>query len=304
MNLTRRGFIMRGAGAISLGTLGLGGWTFVLEPGFLLDVTRYSVTPPKWPAGLELKIAVIADVHACDPWMPAARIQRICEAVNALKPDVIVLLGDYYGGTDVMTQAVHPDEWGEAFSTLRAPHGVFGVLGNHDIWHGPLPNMPGDDGETVTRTLRHASVRVLDNQSVRLVKDGIGFWMMGLADQMAHRISRGRFIGRDDLDGTLASVTDDAPAILLAHEPFIFPRVPERVSLSLCGHTHGGQVDLPIIGNPFLRKRLPREHVYGHVSEGGRNMIVSAGLGVSIIPARFMRPPEIVLVTLGTPAIA
>jgi len=136
------------------------------------------------------------------------------------------------------------------------------------------------------------------------VKDGIAFWMMGLADQMAHRVARGRFIGRDDLDGTLASVTDDAPAILLAHEPFIFPRVPERVSLTLCGHTHGGQVDLPIIGNPFLRKRLPREHVYGHVNEGGRNMIVSAGLGVSIIPARFMRPPEIVLVTLGTPAIA
>ena len=304
MTLTRRSFLTRGAGAFSLGAVGLGGWTFVLEPGFLLDVTRYNLTPPNWPAGLKLKIAVIADVHACDPWMPASRIRRICEATNALKPDVTVLLGDYYAGTDIMAEAVHPDEWGEAFSLLRAQHGVFGVLGNHDIWHGPLPKMRGDDGETVTKTLRHASVRVLDNQAVRIVKDGSPVWMVGLADQMAHRIARGRYIGRDDLDGAMASVTDEAPAILLAHEPFIFPRVPERVSLTLCGHTHGGQVDLPFIGNPMLRKRLPREHVYGHVNEAGRHMIVSAGLGVSIVPARFMRPPEIVLVTLGGPAIA
>ena len=76
------------------GGASLAGWSFVLEPGFLLDVTRYRLTPPKWPAGFELNIAVIADVHACDPWMPAARVRRICQLVNELKPDVIVLLGD------------------------------------------------------------------------------------------------------------------------------------------------------------------------------------------------------------------
>ena len=74
--MTRRGFLLRGASAFTLGATSLAGWTFVLEPGFLLDVTRYAFTPPKWPAGLQLKIAVIADVHACDPWMPAARIRR------------------------------------------------------------------------------------------------------------------------------------------------------------------------------------------------------------------------------------
>jgi predicted MPP superfamily phosphohydrolase len=304
MVLTRRGFLMRGASALTLGATSLAGWSFVLEPGFLLDVTRYALTPPNWPAGLQLKVAVIADVHACDPWMPASRIRRICQLTNDLQPDVTVLLGDYYAGTDIGAQMVHPDEWGAAFAELRAPHGVFGVLGNHDLWHGPLPSMRGDDGETVTRTLRHASVRVLDNQAARLVKDGVGFWMVGLADQMATRIARGSYIGRDDLDGALARVTDDGPAILLAHEPFIFRRVPERVSLTLCGHTHGGQIHIPFIGNPLVRRRLPPEHVYGHVNEGGRHMIVSAGLGVSIVPARFMKPPEIVLVTLGGPAVA
>ncbi len=305
--LTRRAFLRGGATTLGLGGMavgGLGTWTFAIEPGFLLDITSYAFTPPKWPSGLRLKIAVVADLHACEPWMPADRVRRICHATNALEPDVTFLLGDYYGGTAWASAPVAPDAWGEALSLLRARHGVFGVLGNHDIWHGPLPQMAGDEGETVARTLKHASVRVLENDAVRIVKDGSPIWIAGLADQMATRITPGVFRGRDDLGGTLARIRDDAPMILLAHEPFIFPRVPERVSLTLCGHTHGGQVNLPGIGNPYLNRRIKREHSYGHVVENGRHMVVSAGLGVSIVPARFNRPPEIVQITLGDPLIA
>lgn len=300
---TRRGFLT-GAGASALSLGGLGSWAFAIEPGFMLDVTSYSVVPANWPSGLRLKIAVIADVHACEPWMPAGRVRKICETANALGPDLIVLLGDYNGGTNLVSGPVMPDAWGEAMSVLKAPLGVYAVLGNHDIWHGALPRLAGDRGETVARTLRYAGARVLDNDAVRVVKDGAPFWVVGLADQMASRISRGVFRGRDDLDGSLRKVKDSAPVILLAHEPFIFRRVPKRVALTLCGHTHGGQVNLPGLGNPLLRRRIRPEHAYGHVVEGGRHMIVSAGLGVSIVPARFMRPPEIVQVTIGTPAVA
>jgi len=300
---TRRRFLTTGAIAAA-GMTGLGGWAFALEPGFMLGVRSYALTPASWPADLRLRIVVLADVHVGEPWMSAARVRRICETANALEPDVIVLLGDYQAGTTLVTAPVEPDAWGEAMSVLKAPLGVYGVLGNHDVWHGILPNVEGDEGATVARTLTQAGVRVLDNDLVRLTKDGRSFWILGLADQMFEWISRGVWRGRDDLDGTLARVTDDAPAILLAHEPFLFRRVPLRVSLTLCGHTHGGQVMLPFIGNPLLRRRIPEGHEYGLVQENGRNMIVSAGLGVSIIPARFMRPPEIVEITLGGPASA
>jgi predicted MPP superfamily phosphohydrolase len=271
----------------------------------MLDVTSYDVAPEGWPDGLRVKAIVIADVHACEPWMSTARIRQICEVSNALKPDVVFLLGDYQAGMRMVTAPVYPDEWGEALSVLKAPLGVYGVLGNHDIWHGVLPGVKGDEGETVTRTLAHASVRVLDNDAVRLTKDGASFWVAGLADQMYDwDRARRRWIGLDDLDGTLRRVTDDAPVVLLAHEPYIFPRVPKRVAVTLCGHTHGGQVMLPFIGNPLLNRRIKPAHAYGHVVEDGRQMIVSAGLGTSIVPARFMRPPEIVQINFGAQAIA
>ncbi len=302
--LTRRNFMLTGAASLA-GVAGAGSWAFALEPGFMLKVTNYDLDPAGWPAGLRLKVVVIADIHACEPWMSTERIRHICDVANALQPDVIVLLGDYQAGMRMVTAPVYPDEWGEAMSVLAAPLGVFGVLGNHDIWHGVLPGVKGDEGATVTRTLAHAGVRVLDNDAVRVSKDGRGVWIAGLADQMYDwdRANR-KWIGRDDIDGTLKRVTDDAPVILLAHEPFIFQRVPARVTLTLCGHTHGGQVMLPFIGNPLLMRRVRAGHAYGHVIEDGRHMIVSAGLGTSIVPARFMRPPEIVQINLGTKAIA
>ncbi len=301
--LTRRKFLMAGAGAM-VGAGGLGSWAFALEPGYMLNVTSYNLTPQGWPANLQMKAVVIADIHACEPWMSVERIRHICEVSNALNPDVIFLLGDYQAGMRMVTKAVWPEEWGEALSILKAPHGVYGVLGNHDIWHGILPGVKGDEGATVARTLTQASVRVLNNDVVRLTKDGAHVWIAGLADQMYDwdRAQR-RWIGQDDLEGTLKRVTDDAPVILLAHEPFIFPRVPKRVALTLCGHTHGGQIMLPFIGNPLLLRRIKAAYAYGHVIEDGRHMIVSAGLGTSIIPARFMRPPEIVQINLGSQAI-
>ena len=104
--------------------------------------------------------------------------------------------------------------------------------------------------------------------------------------------------GLDDLDGTLAQVSDDAPVVLLAHEPDIFPRVPRRVSLTLSGHTHGGQVRFFGYA-PVVPSRYGNRYAYGHVVEDGRNIIVSGGLGCSIMPVRFGVPPEIVVVDLG-----
>ena len=300
--ISRRRFL-QGAGVSLFGAASLGSYAFAIEPNFMLDVTRYRVTPRNWPAGLTLTVALIADIHASEPWMPAARVRRIAELTNSLKPDLTLLLGDYNGGVQAMTRPVMPHEWGEALSILTAPLGAYAILGNHDWWHGPLPNMPSDDAESVRRALQGAGIRVLENEALRLSKDGKPFWLAGLADQIAIKRGRGRFLGLDDLPGTLAQVGDDAPLLLMAHEPYIFHRLPERVALTFCGHTHGGQINFPIAGPAIAASRFGPELVYGLVGDERRPMIISAGLGTSIVPVRFMRPPEIVHVTIGAPAL-
>lgn len=280
--------------------MNLASYPLAIEPGFRLDVTSYSVRPPQWPEGLNVKAAVIADIHACEPLMPASRVRHIAELANQLDPDIIFLLGDFSAGHRYVTAAVYPEQWGEALSILNAPLGVYAILGNHDWWHGAaLPGTPGDGGESVRRALRHANIEVLENDAVRVENNGHPFWVAGLGDQLAHQVGSRSFKGIDDLTGTLARVTDDSPVVLLAHEPFVFRHVPKRVSLTLCGHTHGGQISLPFITAAYAETEFGTKHIYGHIVEGGRHMMISAGLGTSIVPVRFMRPPELVNVAIG-----
>lgn len=300
--INRRAFL-RWSGGIMLGAVGVGGYSVLIEPNFLLDVTRYRVTPNAWPAGLRLRIAVLSDLHACEPWMPVARVRQIAQLANALAPDLTVLLGDFAGGTMLATGRVTPQQWGEALAELKAPLGVHAVLGNHDWWHGALPQDKADGAESVRRALKQMGARVYENDALRLEKNGQGFWLLGLGDQMATYRGRGRgWRGHDDLDATLGLLADDAPAILLAHEPFIFPRVTARVALTLSGHTHGGQVNLPIAGPALARLRWPTAHIYGHIADDDRHLVISGGLGESILPVRLLRPPEIVEVTVEAAA--
>jgi predicted MPP superfamily phosphohydrolase len=296
MTHVSRRLFLQGAGASVWATVGLGSYAFAFEPGLRLNVTSYRVTPPNWPEGLILKAVVLADIHACEPWMPASRIRGIAELTNDLNPDIVFLLGDFAGGHLFVSGPVMPEEWGEALSVLKAPLGSYSVLGNHDWSHGPLPGMPADDAEGVRQGLRGAGIVVLENNALRLTKDGRSFWVAGLGDQIAQaRVQR-----LDDLAGTMAQIRDAAPIILLAHEPFVFRRVPDRVSLTLCGHTHGGQVNLPLFSKDFMRSHYGMDLVYGHIVERQRHLIISAGLGTSYAPVRFMRPPEIVEVIIGT----
>ena len=300
--ISRRLFLQTAGGSFFAATAGLSSYAFAIEPGFRLVVTSYRLNPPNWPKKARLKAAIIADIHACEPMMSAARVRAIAELANRAKPDVIFLLGDFNAGHNFVTGPVMPDQWAEALEILSSPLGSYAVLGNHDWWHGALPRLRGDGAESVRKGLHQAGIRLLENDAVRLSVDGNPFWVAGLADQMAHPVAHRIFRGADDLAGTLAQVKDDAPVILLAHEPAVFHRVPQRVAITLCGHTHGGQVDLPFISAAYAQSRYGTEHIYGHIVEDNRHMIISAGLGTSYVPVRFMRPPELVLLTLGDPA--
>src|SRR6185437_4591370 len=190
---------------------------------------------------------------------------------------------------------------------LKAPLGVHAILGNHDYWSDRAVQRQGKGKPVARRALEAVGIPVYENDVVRLTMDGHSFWLAGLGDQLAflpawrHRVVRR--IGIDDLDATLEKVTDDAPVILLAHEPDIAMRVPKRVALQLSGHTHGGQVRL-LGWSPVVPSRYGNRLAYGH-ARFNCDVIVSGGLGCSIMPFRLGVPPEIVEVTLGAePAVS
>ena len=298
--LSRRHFLrtFSGLGVAGVSTLAYG----FSEPELQLQVTRYQISPPQWPSDFNLKIAVIADIHACDPWMSLDRIENIVNHTNALGADMTVLLGDYVAGHRNVTRFIPADEWAAVLARLKAPLGVHAILGNHDYWEDRTVQLEGEGVTRARRALEDVGIPVYENDVRRLTKGGRPFWLAGLGDQLAYLMAR-RFriikrIGVDDLGGTLSKITDDAPVILLAHEPDVARRVPSRVALQLSGHTHGGQVR--VLGWSPVAPSGQRL-AYGHIRMNC-DIVVSGGLGCSIVPFRLGVPPEIVLVTLGKSA--
>jgi predicted MPP superfamily phosphohydrolase len=298
--ISRRGFF-RFVRALGISGLGVAAYGFGFENFRWPKIAEYKVRPNLWPAGLSLKVAVIADIHACDPWMTASRVRSVVETTNSLGADLIVLLGDYSAGHKFVYEAVHSDEWSAALGALKSPLGVHAILGNHDWWDDKSVQVTGVGPTYGRRALERVGIPVYENDAVRLTKDGKSFWLAGLGDQLAFWPSRRRYPGRkvgvDDLRATLAKVPESEAVILLAHEPDIMVRVPERVALVLSGHTHGGQVRL-FGWSPVVPSRYGNRFAYGHVREQC-DLIVSGGLGCSITPFRFGVAPEIVVVTIG-----
>jgi uncharacterized protein len=297
--ISRRGFLRLVA---TLGAAGAATASHAFAEPLGLAVTRYNFTPKRWPSGLKLKIAALADLHASEPFMGVDRIRAIVDQTNALGADVIVLLGDYICRRSIWREPVDPKDWASALAQLRAPLGIHAILGNHEFWDDRAFLEARSGVPFGRRALEDVGIPVYENDVVRLRKGGEPFWLAGLGDQLAYmmiprRLRQGRRIGVDDLTGTLAKVTDDAPVILLAHEPDIAPRVPERVSLTLSGHTHGGQVRL-FGWSPLVPSEFGNRYAYGLVREQC-DIVISGGLGCSIAPVRIGVPPEIVLVTLG-----
>jgi hypothetical protein len=299
--ITRRQ-LFQGLGAATAGGIGFGGYALA-EP-FGTTVTTYTLSPPRWPRGLSVMLAVIADLHACKPWMDVERIEGIVAQVNALAPDAVLLLGDYVAGDKIArySEPLAHEDWAGSLGGLKAPLGIHAVLGNHDWWEDEGVQQRRCGPTKAGLALQSAGITLHENTAVRLVKDGGAFWVAGLGDQWAFNPRKWKgfaaYHGLDDLAGTLAQATDDAPIVLMAHEPDIFPDVPDRVALTVCGHTHGGQVR--ILGYaPYVPSKFGARYIYGHIVEDGRNLIVSGGLGCSGLPVRFGAPPEIVMIELG-----
>lgn len=265
--------------AMLLFAAGLAIWAFFIEPNRL--VTRHETLQiDQWPSGLsDLKIAVLSDIHAGGRFIDERKIRLIVERTNQLQPDLIVIAGDYISGGR-NHHAMDPEVFALVLKEFRAPLGVYSVLGNHDWWF---------DGERVRRALEANGIKVLENDVARVETRGASFWIAGFADLWT-RSQR--------VEQTIAKVPEGEPVIAIAHNPDIFPRLPQRVSLLMAGHTHGGQVKFPFIGTVIHTSDFGQKYEAGHVVENGRHLFVTTGIGTSIIPVRFGVPPEIVLLTL------
>ena len=264
----------------------LAAWAFWWEPSSTV-VRRVGLAVPAWHVEHKaLKLALLTDLHVGAPHMSLVRLRETVARVNAEAPDLVLITGDFViGGKDhkggvVGGTFVEPEPIAEELRRLRAPLGVYAVLGNHDWWY---------DGERVARALGGAGLRVLENEAARVESGGRSFWLVGVADFWTRR---------PDVEGALRQVETDDPVVLFTHNPDIFPRVPARVALTVAGHTHGGQVNLPLVGRPVVPSEFGQRYALGHVVEGGRHLFVSGGVGTSIIPVRFRVPPEIVVLRL------
>ena len=259
---------------------GLAIWTVLIEPD-LVAVTEVPIETPKWPAGrAPLRIVALGDIHAGAPHIDEAKLEAVVTQINALKPDIVVLLGDYVIHGVLGGNFVAPPVTAGILGQLMPTHGTYAVLGNHDWWL---------DGPAVRRALEAAGIVVLDDQAAPVDHPDGTFWIAGLADDMTRAPNPRRVVER---------LPSGDPVIAIAHNPAVFAEVPHRVALTLAAHSHGGQVSLPVYGPPIVPGRAPRRHAYGHIHEDDKDLYVTSGLGTSILPVRFNVPPEIAVVTL------
>lgn len=256
-------------------------WAFGIEPGWLAE-RRLELSSPRWQAA-PLTVAVAADLHVGSPHAGLAMVDRVVDGINAAKPDLIVLPGDFVirgvpGGVTVA-----PEDIARHLARLSAPLGVYATLGNHDWWfdHGK--------GDQVRSALTAHGIRVLENEAVTLQHGGQSIALIGVGDDMT---------GHANPRKAVKGLPPNAGSLLIVHDPATLPELIGGPSIAFAGHTHGGQVALPFFGALITPGRAPREHAYGWVGAGPVPAFVTAGVGTSILPVRFNRRPEYLIVRL------
>lgn len=241
-------------------------------------VRRLAVAMPDWPSRAPpVRIALISDLHVAGPETPPARLARVVAQVNALHPDLVLIAGDFvterrsastlYGAA----AAIAP------LAGLRAPLGTIAVMGNHDHWL--------DSGE-VHAALAAARITLLDNRAIRVGPLAIG----GIDDAFTRHADVGAVV-------TTLSRIGGVP-VVLSHSPDIFPELPAAVPLTLAGHTHCGQIVLPFVGALATASKFGERYRCGVVREGAKQLVVTAGIGASILPFRLGAVPDLWVIEL------
>jgi len=243
------------------------------EP-FMIAIERQEIFLRRLPKALDgFRIVHLSDLHY-GPFVDPRHLERAIEAANNLNPDLIALTGDY-----ISQERSYAAPCAELVGRLRAPYGVFAVLGNHDHW---------TDATLIADLFAAEGINMLVNQGLRIDACGESFWLAGVDDTM---------VGLEDLGLALAGSSDTEVKILLAHNPTILRRaVRADVDLVLSGHTHGGQVMLRSEKN---RSGKPRRRILRGLGRRANTQIyVTRGLGTVVLPIRYGCPPEVSVLEL------
>ena len=220
------------------------------------------------PGTEPLRILFLSDTHVQGPDMPPGRLARIVEQLNALHPDLVLLGGDYTGHKLLGTHDYSIEEAIQPLGNFHPRLGVFGVLGNHDR---------GQAAE-VRAAFSSIGARLLVDDAEQVGPLAVG----GISE-------RGRRVAR-----RLANLS--GPKFIVTHRPDPIVRVPPTITLTLAGHTHCGQIVVPIIGPLATGSGLPKRYSCGFRRFEGKPLIVSAGLGTSQMPLRYGAPPDVWLI--------
>ena len=250
--------------------------------GFFIEPKRLVVREVSIPANIRapLKLAFFADLHAGDGTVGRDSVSEVRDAIDGFDPDLVLFAGDFIDGHEPAGRrsSAERQRLAKAVSPLKdlsVPNGRFAVLGNHDHWYGETDS---------TRLVEELGFELLEN-TVSHVGE---LCIAGLSDEWETR---------PDLD-TLSLCREGTYRLVLAHNPDTILSLREPFDLALAGHTHGGQINLPLIGRAVTSTRAGKRHAYGLSSTRNGPMFVTAGIGTSILPARFRAPPEVVLIEL------
>ena len=245
---------------------------YAIDEANSLSVEQVQITLPRLPKKLDgFRVLHLSDTHH-SPFTGLEHISRAVAIANQLNPDLVALTGDY-----VSHEAQYIAPVAKVLGELKAAHGVYACLGNHDHWTDP---------DAMTHHLEQNGVRVLVNAGLRLESAVAPFWLCGVDDHM---------VGKTDLPAALKGAFPDEFKLLLAHNPVIFRRAARAgVDLTLSGHTHGGQVRVREADQRLIRRRrtaglhrIKQSHIY-----------ITRGIGTVVLPIRFQCPPEISVLDL------
>ena len=244
---------------------------------YIITVNHYVIPVPNLPQAFDgLRVIHLTDLHY-GPLMPLNIIDTVIQKTNKLKKDIVVCTGDYVRGA---TAAQKIDGIWSVMAKLRAPEGVYTVLGNHDHWASTEQSL------NCLNTSGHINLR---HNAVPLSRDGDTLWFCGAGDLWEDHVN---------LDQVLKDIPEDACKIVLAHNPDTADTdYTVRVDLMISGHTHGGQVNLPFIGTPMLPVKN-KAYSSGFVRSHKTNVFISRGIGWAGIPLRFNCFPEIAILSM------
>ncbi|MEQ1538184.1 MAG: metallophosphoesterase [Sphingorhabdus sp.] len=260
---------------IGIGIVAKGYWNATREP----IIRQASITVSDWPTSQRpLKVLLLSDIHVAGPDMPPERLERLVLSFNKLKPDLVLIAGDLVSEKRLATHIYTATEIVQPLGRLNAPLGVIVTPGNHDHWFAPA---------ALRTELEAQGLTVLQNEAVNRGSLIIG----GVDDD---------FTGHDDLVATYTAMASlpALPRILLTHSPDIVPDLPSPVAAVFAGHTHCGQIVLPLIGAISYVSRFGDRFACGLIDDAGQTVVVGAGLGTSILPLRYGAMPDAWLVTL------